>query len=92
MAKIIKKILTGILFLIIATTSIGCGGSSNSADDYGVIEDPDTAYVYVKEAFTYTFPLVLMHLTMVRATNAMPPVSNAAPIGRFWHQDKISGG
>ena len=90
MAKIIKKILTGILFLIIATTSIGCGGSSNSADDYGVIEDPDTAYVYVKEAFTYTFPLVLMHLTMVRATNAMHPVSNEAPINQFWHQEKIA--
>ena len=87
--KSIKSFL--VLLLAISITvplMVGCGGSSSKYEEPPL--DEETKFTYIKEAFTFTFPLVYMHLTKVRFTNAMCPTPIAAPINQFCHSEAIA--
>lgn len=74
-----------ILFIIAV---LGCGGSGSHHEVAPL--DEITKLAYVKEAFTFTFPLVYMHFTKVRFTNAMCPTPVSAPINQFCHSERIA--
>lgn len=71
-----------------AVFSVGCGGNSDSGYAF-VPVDEVTAIEYTKEAFTYTFPLVYMHLSKVKFTNAPFPTTVAAPVNQICHSDCV---
>ncbi len=82
-----KKIISVIMSLFIVSV-IGCGGGSSNTTEQPL--DDITKLAYIKEAFTFTFPLVYMHYNKVRFTNAMCPTPIAAPINQFCHSEAIS--
>ena len=87
--KRLKYIIGILAVLVIICLANGCGGSSGSKH-YDTPLDDVTRLEYVKEAFTFTFPLVYMHYNKVRFTNAMWPTPIAAPINQFSHAEAIS--
>ena len=83
-----KQLITriGILTILVITFfACGCGGGGSNY--YEPPLDDATRIEYVKEAFTFTFPLVYMHYNKVRFTNAMWPTPIAAPINQFSHAE-----
>ncbi len=88
MANIIKKILTGLLLLTVAIFTAGCGSGDSDSNDYTPVDEA-TAIQYTKEAFTYTFPLVYMHISGVKFTNAPFPTTVSAPVNQISHSDCI---
>lgn len=87
--KTSKSLLALFLAILVFSTSIlGCGGGSSSNSEAPL--DEITRLAYIKEAFTFTFPLVYMYYTKVRFTNAMCPTPTSAPVNQFCHSEAIA--
>lgn len=86
--KLVRKLIGILTILVITFFACGCGGGGSNY--YEPPLDDATRIEYVKEAFTFTFPLVYMHYNKVRFTNAMWPTPIAAPINQFSHAEAIS--
>ncbi|MCC8101090.1 MAG: DUF1254 domain-containing protein [Clostridiales bacterium] len=50
----------------------------------------DETWELVREAYIYSFPLVLVHATKEKMTNTVEATSTQAPVNQFIHADKLA--
>ena len=71
--------------LIIIFSSTGCGGSgSNFANNNADV------WELVKEAYIFSFPLVIMDATKTAGTNTVKPTEKKAPVNQFMHAKNLA--
>lgn len=87
-SKFLSSLLTIIMLLCIALTTTGCGGSSDDEGDFIEAQNPvdeNLKWELLRKAYTYTYPLVLMHSTIEKGTNISYSDNYQAPINQFAH-------
>lgn len=82
-----KRYLTTFLTILLSFTLIftGCASSSSNSKD-----DIDESAELVKDAFIYTFPLVMMDATMTTFTNTEEAKADNAPVNWLAHSTKLA--
>ncbi len=81
------------LTICLSVLLTGCGINSSVNEPAG--ESTATAsatdvWETVKEAYIYSFPLVLMDATKVSATNTETVITGKAPVNQFMHGEKLA--
>lgn len=76
-----RAIVICVLAGLIMSCTGGCGGSSKSF----VPKDNQIVWETVKEAYIFSFPLIIMDATKKAGTNTVKPTDKKAPVNQFLH-------
>lgn len=66
----------------------GCGGSGGGT--LSIPTDTDAVWSIVKDAYIFSFPLIIMDATKKAGTNTEKPTDNKAPVNQFLHATKLA--
>lgn len=86
MSKLKKVIAFCIMAGFIVIIAGGCGGSSNNIAQNVHVNVWDT----LKEAYIFSFPLVVMDATKIAGTNTVKPTDSKAPVNQFLHAKMLA--
>ena len=87
-----KTKLMALILMLITSLSVGCT-STNVKDTEEKEEknkDNKEQEELLKEAYIYTFPLVIEDATLQKATNTETPTDNRAPINQLMHTKDVA--
>ena len=85
----LKKLLILLLAGVMAVSMAGCGGGAAEQQAEEQEQQEDT-WDLVKEAYVYSYPLVLMDATKKAMTNTDEPTDRRAPINQFMHASEAA--
>ena len=85
MSKLKNAIAFCVIAGIFAFCAGGCGGSGGS-----VPGNTEAVWSAVKEAYIFSFPLIIMDATKKAGTNTVKPTDKKAPVNQFLHAKTLA--
>lgn len=85
-------ILVLCLLLFIVSFSGGCGGSSHNYRLNNTSQNQNTEKIWetLREAYIFSFPLIIMDSTKIVGTNTVKPTDSKAPVNQFLHAKTLA--
>lgn len=86
MLKSKSTVVLCIMMSVLAVLTGGCGGSG------GGVQQAYTSNVWsaVKDAYIFSFPLIIMDATKTAGTNTVKPTDKKAPVNQFLHAKTLA--